>query len=73
MSNRETTLLNGKVTLRPCDNGDFDVLFCENCSISMEMMDDNLLWIGIRFADEQYEVHVTVSARGALSVVAHEA
>lgn len=68
----ETTLCNGKVTLRPDSIGRFDELLAEG-KIHFEMMDNNVLWIGIYPAGEEDCVHVTVSAKGHLKINAMDA
>lgn len=70
-------LLNGAVEVRMDDDGKFDELVIqEDCasSVHFEMMDDNTLWIGLYpLGPKGNCVHVTVSARGKLSVSAFEA
>ena len=71
-----TFLLNGKVELRPDDRGSFDELVIMEdgeCRVHFEMMSDNTLWIGLYPKGETDCVHVTVGAKGKLSIVAHEA
>lgn len=69
----DSTLLGGKVSLRPDDRGEFDELFVSKCDVHMEMMSDNTLWISLRPKGCKDEVHVTISARGKLRIAAIEA
>ena len=66
--------IDAKIFTRPDDTtGAFDELIAAGPFVHMEMMSDNTLWIGLSFPDRKEEVHVTVSARGKLSVIANEA
>lgn len=74
---RTKHLLGGKVRVRPDSRGEFDELIVSDdvglASVHFEMMDDKTLWIALCPNGTDEEVHVTVSARGKLSVAAHEA
>lgn len=56
-----------KVIERPADDGSFDELILEEAaSCHFEMLDDNVLWVGIKAGDKHYVM--TISARGRLKV-----
>lgn len=65
--------MNGLVWTRPDERDQFDELFANHIDVHMEMMDDKTLWIGLRRAGIDDEVHVTISAAGKLAITAHEA
>jgi hypothetical protein len=66
-------IANGLAEVRFDEKGKFDELCIDGCNVHFEMMDDKTLWIGIRPLGRDEEVHVTVSAKGNLSVIANEA
>jgi hypothetical protein len=75
----EIPLLNGKVILRPDDNGSFDELVLYDraggtCILHAEMMDKGVLWIGIYPPGEtKRRVVMWIRAKGnKLSVNAQE-
>ena len=75
--NSKTFLLNGKIELRPGPEGEFDELLTAEgvrCAVHFEMMDDKTLWIGLYLNGHPHDcVHVRVSSRGKLKIIAEEA
>jgi hypothetical protein len=65
--------LGGKVTTSLDSRGEFDELFADAPHVHMEMMDDKVLWIGLTYKGEDDEVHITISARGKLTINVHRA
>ena len=52
---REQSLLDGRIVLRPHDDGSFDELMMyegKRCSVHAEMMSDGYLWIAFYPTDE---------------------
>ena len=68
-------MLDGRIELRPDDNGDFDELVMKDangvCSVHAEMMDNKCLWIGFYpFPDEpKKRVVMWIRSKGKKLVV----
>ena len=72
----EVKLLDGKIILRPDDEGKFDELLLldgADCIVHAEMMDDNCLWIGIYPKGEiERRVVMWIRSNGKLTINAEE-
>jgi hypothetical protein len=56
--------------LRPREDGSFDELVGDNCSVHFEMMDDKRLWVSVRSGKKEY--HVWITSRGKLTVNSYD-
>jgi hypothetical protein len=73
----ESTLLSGRVLLRPTETGEFDELLvldeAGKVIVHFEMMDDGCLWGCVNHPDpEKHDLHIRISSRGKLRITTEE-
>lgn len=62
--------MTSRIEIRNDEKGGFDELIAKAATIHFEMMDDNILWVGIETADQHYALWI--SARGKLTISAED-